>query len=229
MVKNADYAFNINDLQLPWFDICRVICYNTPMIKKAKSSENTKKMRNVIIFDLDQTVIDSSHRSPNNSDGTINLEKYFKSRNRTNIFRDKLLPLAKVFKQLQTDNNFIIVATARNIDHDDVDFLKIYEVIAFYVKANDKKYTIASINAMNSYRKKIEALVEKIKESNASKNSIKKVKDYISDTIDIIDINSQKRKQSKFVYRQVFWCLLERWPKFKWSKNSWWDLKRVKF
>ena len=124
MVKNADYAFNINDLQLPRFDICSVICYNTPMIKKAKSSENTKKMRNVIIFDLDQTVIDSSHRSPNNSDGTINLEKYFKSRNRTNIFRDKLLPLAKVFKQLQTDNNFIIVATARNIDHDDVDFLK---------------------------------------------------------------------------------------------------------
>ena len=81
-------------------------------------------IKNIVIFDLDQTVIDSSHRSPNNSDGTINLEKYFKSRTRTNIFRDKLLPLSRIFKQLKNDGNYIIVATSRNIDHDDVDFLK---------------------------------------------------------------------------------------------------------
>jgi hypothetical protein len=81
-------------------------------------------IKNVIIFDLDQTVIDSSHRNPNNPDGTINLEKYFKLRNRKNIFRDKLLPLAKVFRQLKANGNYIIVATARNIDHDDVDFLR---------------------------------------------------------------------------------------------------------
>ena len=81
-------------------------------------------IKNIVIFDLDQTVIDSSHRCPNNSDGTINLEKYFKSRNRTSIFKDKLLPLSKVFKQLKADENYIIVATARNIDHDDVDFLR---------------------------------------------------------------------------------------------------------
>ena len=46
-------------------------------------------------------------------------------RNRTNIFRDKLLPLAKIFKQLKKDDsNYLIIATARNIDHDDVDFLR---------------------------------------------------------------------------------------------------------
>ena len=81
-------------------------------------------IKTIEIFDLDQTVIDSSHRNPNNPDGTINLEQYFKLRTRKNIFRDKLLPLAKVFKQLKTEGNYIIVATARNIDHDDVDFLK---------------------------------------------------------------------------------------------------------
>ena len=82
-------------------------------------------IKNIHIFDLDQTVIDSSHRNPNNPDGTINLEKYFKMRNRTNIFRDKLLPLAKIFKQLKKDDsNYLIIATARNIDHDDVDFLR---------------------------------------------------------------------------------------------------------
>jgi len=93
-------------------DVSRRICYNAYMIK------------NVIIFDLDQTVIDSSHRNPSNPDGTINLEQYFKLRNRTSIFRDKLLPLAKIFKQLKANGNYIIIATARNIDHDDVDFLR---------------------------------------------------------------------------------------------------------
>ena len=81
-------------------------------------------IKNIIIFDLDQTVIDSSHRNPNNSDGTLNLERYFKLRTRNNILKDKLLPLAEIFKQVNTDDNYIIVATARNIDHDDIDFLK---------------------------------------------------------------------------------------------------------
>ena len=112
MLKNTDFVFNFNGLQVSRFDVYPQICYTLPM------------MKNIIIFDLDQTVIDSSHRNPNNSDGTINLEKYFKLRNRKNIFRDKLLPLAKIFKQLKNNDNYIIVATARNIDHNDVDFLK---------------------------------------------------------------------------------------------------------
>ena len=81
-------------------------------------------IKNIVIFDLDQTVIDSSHRNPNNADGTLNLEQYFKLRTRNSIFKDKLLPLAKVFKQLNTEENYIIVATARNIDYNDIDFLK---------------------------------------------------------------------------------------------------------
>jgi hypothetical protein len=112
MVKNADFLFVFKGLQIRTFDIFHKICYNLPMIK------------NIIIFDLDQTVIDSSHRNPNNPDGTLNLEQFFKLRTRKNIFRDKLLPLAKVFKQLKNNDNFIIVATARNIDHNDVEFLK---------------------------------------------------------------------------------------------------------
>ena len=112
MLKNTDFVFSFNGLQVSRFDVYPRICYTLPMI------------RNIVIFDLDQTVIDSSHRNPNNSDGTINLEKYFKLRNRKNIFRDKLLPLAKIFKQLKNNDNYIIVATARNIDHNDVDFLK---------------------------------------------------------------------------------------------------------
>ena len=80
-------------------------------------------IKNIYIFDLDQTVIDSSHRNPTNSDGTLNFQKYFKLRTRRNIFKDKLLPLANIFKQVNTDENYVIIATARTIDYDDIDFL----------------------------------------------------------------------------------------------------------
>ena len=37
----------------------------------------------------------------------------------------RIPPLAKIFKQLKKDDsNYLIIATARNIDHDDVDFLR---------------------------------------------------------------------------------------------------------
>ena len=87
-------------------------------------------IKNIVIFDLDQTVIDSSHRNPSNADGTINLEKYFKLKTRTNIFKDKLLPLAKIFKQVKRDGNYVVIATARNMDHDDIDFLKANGLVA---------------------------------------------------------------------------------------------------
>jgi len=87
-------------------------------------------IKNIVIFDLDQTVIDSSHRNPCNADGTINLEKYFKLKTRTNIFKDKLLPLAKIFKQVKRDGNYVVIATARNMDHDDIDFLKANGLVA---------------------------------------------------------------------------------------------------
>ena len=94
-----------------------------------KTIYNLYMIKNIYIFDLDQTVIDSSHRNPTNSDGTLNFQKYFKLRTRRNIFKDKLLPLANIFKQVNTDENYVIIATARTIDYDDIDFLKLNGLI----------------------------------------------------------------------------------------------------
>jgi len=80
-------------------------------------------MKNVIVFDLDGTVIDSSHRTPNKPDGTLDLERYFKLRNRESIFRDTLLPLAKLMRKM-FEHNYIIVCTSRTIDDADIDFMK---------------------------------------------------------------------------------------------------------
>lgn len=80
-------------------------------------------MKRVVIFDLDETLINSSHRTPNRPDGTLDLEKYFQMKNRENIFKDSLLPLAEVFKRLCRKENYIVICTARAMNQDDYDFL----------------------------------------------------------------------------------------------------------
>jgi FMN phosphatase YigB (HAD superfamily) len=80
-------------------------------------------MKNIIIFDLDMTVVDSSHRTPNKPDGTLDLQAYFSLRNRDSIMRDTLLPLAKAMRAL-FENNYIIIATARSVDAADYEFLE---------------------------------------------------------------------------------------------------------
>ena len=83
------------------------------------------KDKKIVIFDLDETVIDSSHRTPNKPDGTLNLSKYFELKNRENIFKDSLLPLAEKMKELYASGEYhVVICTARHMDKDDYDFLE---------------------------------------------------------------------------------------------------------
>ena len=93
-----------------------------PYIENMKT-EGKQLMKNIIIFDLDMTVVDSRHRTPNKPDGTLDLQGYFNLRNRDSIMRDTLLPLAKAMRSLAKDN-YIIIATARSVDEADYEFLK---------------------------------------------------------------------------------------------------------
>ena len=81
-------------------------------------------MKNTIyIFDLDGTVIDSSHRFTGNAEGKVNLEKWIADSTRENSFKDSLLPLAKFMKALMKANQNVWICTARNMKQDDFDFL----------------------------------------------------------------------------------------------------------
>ena len=80
-------------------------------------------MKRIVIFDLDETVIDSKHRTPNRPDGTLDLDKYFALKNRDSIMRDSLLPLVKTFKNLDRSQNYVVICTARAMNQDDFDFL----------------------------------------------------------------------------------------------------------
>ena len=74
------------------------------------------------IYDLDGTVIDSSHRRKFDTDGNLRLS-YWRSHNtRKDVFGDSLLPLAKHMKKKMVDN-IVIICTAREISQNDLDIL----------------------------------------------------------------------------------------------------------
>jgi hypothetical protein len=76
-----------------------------------------------VIFDLDGTVIDSSHRHATNSDGSIDLAHWFENATREKIMADSLLPLAKVMISYFEQGHRVIICTARCFSQADYDFL----------------------------------------------------------------------------------------------------------
>lgn len=86
--------------------------------------------KRIIILDLDATIIDSSHRTPNHPDGTLNLPKYLEMKNRENTLKDGLLPLADFWKKLNLAENYVVVCTARTWAEFDQEFLDIHGLVA---------------------------------------------------------------------------------------------------
>lgn len=76
----------------------------------------------VVVFDLDQTVVDSSHRTPF-LDGKLDVVGYISLQTRENIYKDKILPLGDEMKNKFNDS-YVVVCTARIMTQDDYDFLK---------------------------------------------------------------------------------------------------------
>jgi len=77
----------------------------------------------IYIFDLDATIINSSHRFSGNAEGKLDLAKWIENSTRENIFKDELLPLAKFMKALIKADKNVWICTARNMGKADFDFL----------------------------------------------------------------------------------------------------------
>jgi len=79
----------------------------------------------IMIFDLDHTVIDSSHRQLTRADGSLDLDHWLENCTREKIFADTLLPLANVMRRYYDEGHTIVVCTARSGPcHDDREFLE---------------------------------------------------------------------------------------------------------
>tara|TARA_E500000178_G_scaffold325949_1_gene353737 strand:- start:1312 stop:1779 length:468 start_codon:yes stop_codon:yes gene_type:complete len=80
-------------------------------------------IKQVTIFDLDGTVIDSSHRQVTDSNGNLNLAKWFENNTPEKIFQDKILPLAQEIRRRHKKGDYIIINTARNLSYADYEFM----------------------------------------------------------------------------------------------------------
>ena len=77
----------------------------------------------IYIFDLDHTVIDSSHRQNFNSDGSLSLDQWRENCTAGKIMQDKLLPLASLMRSVYKSGHTVVINTARVISTHDKAYL----------------------------------------------------------------------------------------------------------
>ena len=103
-------------------------------MQKTKFVERVWKLKPEIkIYDLDGTIIDSSHRAIVNPDGTINLKKWREMNTKDFIFGDTLLPM---YWQLVSDykmGDIIVICTARNLNKHDMNFIHTMGIYYDYI------------------------------------------------------------------------------------------------
>ena len=85
------------------------------------------KKTQIFIFDLDDTVIDSSHRAKlavEDGKVVLDLEAWKRDSTHKNIMKDSLLPLATYMREcIQAEHTYVWVCTARNMQSADHEFL----------------------------------------------------------------------------------------------------------
>lgn len=81
------------------------------------------KKQSIVIFDLDGTVIDSSHRHLSKPDGSVDLDHWRENCTAEKIAADTLLPLARSMRGIYASGAHVIVCTARVMSEHDLAFL----------------------------------------------------------------------------------------------------------
>ena len=84
--------------------------------------------RQVIVFDLDHTLIDSSHRQIYIPDGSLDLDEWRRLSTWDNIKNDSLLPLCHHFFAFKKAGFTILAVTARQMDENDYRFLEEHDL-----------------------------------------------------------------------------------------------------
>tara|TARA_A200000159_G_scaffold25358_1_gene22481 strand:- start:327 stop:803 length:477 start_codon:yes stop_codon:yes gene_type:complete len=89
------------------------------------------------IFDLDHTVIDSSHRQLTRADGTLDLDNWIANCTAEKIYQDKLLPLARLMRSAYSQGHHVIICTARVLSAHDHGFLATHNLRADYILSRE--------------------------------------------------------------------------------------------
>jgi hypothetical protein len=90
------------------------------------------------IWDLDGTVVDSSHRYSTLANGDIDLPKWIANNTPENIAKDKLLPLARLMRSNYRLGDTVIICTARVLSAPDYLFLDRHQLDSNYILSRGK-------------------------------------------------------------------------------------------
>jgi hypothetical protein len=91
-----------------------------------------------LIFDLDETVINSLHRTPNFPDGTLNLAAYIANHTPENVAKDTLLPLAATMQRAIAEGYTVVILTARDMHACDYEFLREKKISPDFIFSRDQ-------------------------------------------------------------------------------------------
>ena len=80
-------------------------------------------IKQITIFDLDGTTIDSDHRQATLPNGNLDLKHWFENSTAEKIFDDKVLPLAQEIRRRNKKGDYTIICTARNLQYADLEFM----------------------------------------------------------------------------------------------------------
>lgn len=82
----------------------------------------------ICIYDLDGTIIDSSHRATHDEQGNIDLANWKAKSTKDFIFQDSLMPLYSQLVKDYKNGNMVILCTARELGKWDWEFLYFHNI-----------------------------------------------------------------------------------------------------
>ena len=77
----------------------------------------------ICIYDLDGTIIDSSHRIKLHENGSLDLEHWKNNSTKDMIFQDTLLPLYETLRWDYINGNYVVICTARELGKWDMEYI----------------------------------------------------------------------------------------------------------
>ena len=82
-------------------------------------------IKKIHLYDCDGVLVDSSHRTTRNPDGTVDLAAWIRDDTETNIRKDTLLPLAANYiRDIANPDVYVILCTARELQALDFRFIR---------------------------------------------------------------------------------------------------------
>ena len=92
----------------------------------------------ICIYDLDGTIINSSHRAKYDENGILDLEHWKRNSTKENIFRDELLPLYWQLRADYENGNIVVICTSRELGKHDLEFIHSMGIYYDYIYSRPK-------------------------------------------------------------------------------------------